>query len=119
MHLMSLLAALGITATLATLSAVSWQTPTDLGVLTTLEAEIVQVIRNGQMDALRGQTIRPLEWPDNPQTEITNRSLQGGYFAAFADGTVTPGEIILCRHQHGRRIIVSQLGRTRSEPTTC
>lgn len=120
MQLLGSLAALGLMATLAGLTLVTWQHPTTNAVLQLYEAQIQQTIRQGQLTALHTGVTTPLVWPiDDPSTQWTARALTGDYFVAFADGSVSPGTVVLCRRHQGRHLTISQLGRIRGEPVDC
>ena len=120
MQIFGYLAALGLTATLAGLTLVSLQSPTDQALLRLQESQVRQRIRLGQMQALQLQQTTTLAWAlDDTHTQWTQRSFYGPDFVAFADGSVSPGEILLCRNQQGRRLVISQLGRLRAEPVRC
>lgn len=120
MQLIGYVAALGLTATLAGLTLVSWQSPTDQALLRLQESQVRQQIRLGQIRAMQSQQTTTLTWlQDDPITQWTQRSFYGPDFVAFADGSVSPGDILLCRNRLGRRLVISQLGRLRAEPTTC
>ncbi|MGA1207138.1 MAG: hypothetical protein ACO31Z_05165 [Litorivicinaceae bacterium] len=120
MQLIGSLAALGLIATLAGLTLVTWQRPTSSAVLHLYEAQVQQTIRQGQLTALQSGLSTRLVWPiEDAQTHWSARALTGNAFVAFPDGSVSPGELLLCRQQQGRRLTISQLGRVRAEPALC
>jgi type II secretory pathway pseudopilin PulG len=120
MQLISLLAALSISAILASQVVSTWSTPRDASMAKHDATLLRNTIRLSLATAITTKTTQIIQMPVT-QREIQIRSFSGNQLEAYSDGSVSPGQVRLCGETIDWIITVSSLGRTRvtSERANC
>jgi type II secretory pathway pseudopilin PulG len=120
MQLISLLAAISISAILASQVVSTWSTPRDASIAKHDATLVRSAIRLSMATAITTKTTQIIQMPITGRaTQI--RSFSGNQLEAYSDGSVSPGQVRLCGETIDWIITVSNLARTRviSERANC
>ncbi|MGB0359503.1 MAG: hypothetical protein ACPGC4_06640, partial [Litorivicinaceae bacterium] len=112
MQLISLLAALSISAILASQVVSTWSAPRDASTAKHDATSLRNTIRLSLATAITTKTTQIIQMPVT-QRAIQIRSFSGNQLEAYSDGSVSPGQVRLCGETIDWIVTVSSLGRTR------
>lgn len=110
--MISLLSAIAIGLILNMQAVSTWSIPRESETADLDTALIHHTIRSHMATAISTQTTITIQLPDTIMP-LKTRSFSGLHLEAYADGSVSPGQIRVCGETSDWVITVSSLGRTR------